>query len=186
MSIDKTWHLADSEEEISWTEFELQLWRVYYAFERWQIECEKVSNGLKLSVDELAVLHIIRMNERSKTIAEIGRLLNRVDPFNINYIIKNLIKRGLVKKDEESSGQQLLYTTTEAGIENTNAYRKARKNILFSEFLQEVKNTKIKEILKRLTKVKNIYDEAYQVASSYKTKKNQPEVHTTKSKNNKK
>ncbi len=38
--IDKTWHLAETESEIEVTEFELLLWRVFYAFIRWQEDCQ--------------------------------------------------------------------------------------------------------------------------------------------------
>ena len=96
--IDKTWHLAKTEEETRLTDFEFHLWRVFYGFMRWQEGCEKVANQTDLTGSELSILHIIRMKDRPKTLNELMRLLNRDDNFNINYSLKKLIKNGLIQK----------------------------------------------------------------------------------------
>src|SRR5947207_1990398 len=96
--LDKTWHLAENEAEIKVTEFELQLWRVFYGFLRWQEKCENIANGTDLTGNELAILHVVRMKNRPKAINDIMRLLNRDDTFNIHYSIRKLIKMGLIKK----------------------------------------------------------------------------------------
>lgn len=167
MTIDKRWHLADSEEEIKITEFELQLWRVHYGFMRWQEECEKIANSYELSSDELAVLHIIRMKDRPKTIAEIGRLLNRDNHFGINYNINKLLKLDLIEKLQTASKKQYQYTVTEKGLKNTNAYTLARRSVLIHEFVKDLKNINLEEITHGLMKLKAIYEEAVRVASSY-------------------
>lgn len=171
MAIDKTWHLASTEDEVNWTECELQLWRAFNAFKRWQLECEKIVNDSKLSVDELAVLHIIRMNDRPKTIAEIGRLLNRPDHFNINYSVTKLTEKGLVQKYQPSRNKQLQLSVTEKGRKNTDDYTEARKNILFKEFANDVKDINLEEVIKGLMKIKGVYDEAHRTASTYKPAK---------------
>ena len=47
--VDMTWHLAKNEEEAKLTDFEFQLWRVFYGFTRWQEGCEKVANQTDLT-----------------------------------------------------------------------------------------------------------------------------------------
>ncbi len=165
---DKIWHLAESTEETKVTKLELQLWRVLHGFMRWQEECEKMANNNELSSDELAVLHIIRMKDRPKTIADIGRLLNRDNPFSINYNINKLLKLGLVKKIPTASKKQYQYSITEEGMKNTNAYTEARRSIFINEFTKDLQQINLEEITNGLMKLKGIYEEAACVASSYK------------------
>jgi predicted MarR family transcription regulator len=167
MSIDKSWHLSASNEEIDLTEFELQLWRVYFGFVRWQQQCELVANQNELSANELAILHVIRMKDTPKTITDIGILLNRVDYFNINYIISKLLKKGLIEKEDPDSKQkQKKYVVTETGKENTNIYAKARSSVI-REFASELSSANLKAVAKNLMRMKNFYDEAARVVSSY-------------------
>ncbi|CAD5201655.1 winged helix DNA-binding protein [Pseudomonas sp. FEN] len=169
MYIDKTWHLAITDDEVDWAECELQLWRAFNAFKRWQLECEKMVNNSKLSVDELAVLHVIRMNDRPKTIAEVGRLLNRPDHFNINYSITKLSERGLVRKYQPLKNKHVQLSVTEEGRRSTDKYTEARKNILFGEFSSEIGSINLKEVVLGLRQIKVVYEEAHRAASVYKS-----------------
>lgn len=168
MQIDKTWHLAATDSEVDWTEFELQLWRVFNAFKRWQLECEKMVNDNKMSVDELAVLHVIRMNDRPKTIAEVGQLLNRSDYFNINYSVTKLSERGLIKKYQPFKNRPVQLSVTEEGRKNTEKYTEARKNILFGEFSREIGGINLQEVVLGLRQIRGVYEEAHRAASTYK------------------
>ncbi len=170
MSIDKTWHLSTSQEETNLTEFELQLWRVYFGFVRWQQQCELSSSKIDLSADELAILHIVRMRDQPKSNADIGILLNRIDYFNINYTINKLVKKGFIQKENPKSKQkQNRYVVTEKGRKNTDAYSEARKSIL-NEFSSYMSEMNLDDVAKSLMKMKNFYDEATRVAASYKPK----------------
>lgn len=179
-NLDKTWHLAENDDEIKVADFELQLWRVFYGFLRWQEGCERSANGTDLTGNELAVLHIIRMKDRPKSIYDIGRLLNRDDTFNIQYSIRKLLKMGLIEKCKTSSQKILAYQITEAGIRNTDIYTQARKSILIDIFIKE-SDLNLTEMTKTLTKLKAIYDEADRTAASYKS----PEMKNTKNNNSK-
>jgi predicted MarR family transcription regulator len=79
LDIDKKWHLAENEKESELSDFELQLWRVFNGFLTWQEQCEQSANADDLKAYDLAVLHIIKMQDRPKTIPELCRLLNRED-----------------------------------------------------------------------------------------------------------
>lgn len=160
MPIDKRWHLAENEQEIAVTEFELQLWRVFCGFLRWQEGCEKSANETNLSGNELALLHVIRMKDKPKTISDIGRILNRNDVFNINYSLRKLLKKGLIKKNKPSAGTKtVLYEITEKGIENTQRYSGMRSKVLIDLFNRD-KSIDLTEMAKSMIKIKAIYDDA--------------------------
>lgn len=154
-----TWHLAGNESEMKVTDFELQLWRVFYGFQRWQEECERNANGNILSSNELAILHIIRMKNRPKTLTDIERLLNRNDTHNIRYSINKLLKLGFIKKTQSAySGKNYYFEITEEGKKDTDNYSRMRKFILINMFKES--GLDFDEMAKNLTKIKAIYDEA--------------------------
>lgn len=166
-NIDKTWHLAKDQDEVRVTEFELQLWRVFYGFVRWQEECEKCISGNDLTGNELAILHIIRMRNKPKTITDVGRLLNRDDIHNIRYSISKLLKMGLIQKVKgHHNNKNFFLQITEQGIKNTDAYTRIRKSILIKMFGQDPE-LKLEEITKAFVKIKSIYDEADRAVASY-------------------
>lgn len=164
----KTWHLAESEEEIKITDFEFHLWRVFYGFLRWQEGCENVANQTDLTGSELSILHIIRMNERAKTLNELMRLLNRDDTFNVNYSIRKLIKKGLVKKvsSSETNKKTPAYEITKAGIQNINMYIQLRKQVLVDKFFKK-KELNLEKITEILASIIAIYDEADRTVLTY-------------------
>ncbi len=165
--LNKTGDLAETDDEIKIAEFELQLWRVFYGFLRWQAGCERSANGTELTGNELAVLHIIRLKDRPKSISDISRLLNRDDTFNIQYCIRKILKMGLIEKIKSPSQKTFVFQVTEKGIKNTNTYVQARKSILIEGFIKE-SNLPLEDITKSLAQLKAIYDEADRTAASYK------------------
>src|SRR3982751_283222 len=137
-TLDRSWHLAEDDIDGKITEFEFQLWRVFYGFIQWQEECEKNVNGTELTGDDLAILHIIRMQDKPKTPTDVGRLLNRHDTFNVKYSIQKLLKLGLIKKTKnDQEVRTIYYQATELGEANTSAYAHMRKLILIEKFNQE-------------------------------------------------
>jgi predicted MarR family transcription regulator len=164
-SFDMTWHLATTEDEIKVTELELQLWRVFYSFLRWQQACEKNVNGTQLTGQDLAVLHIIRIKDRPKSVIDIARLLNRDDNFNIQYSINKLIKMDLIKK-MKVSGKTTCYQMTLTGIKNTDNMALARKKI-FVEMLLHDSELNIETTTRMLIRLKTIYEEAEHATASF-------------------
>ena len=166
-----TWHLAEDEEELDIIDFEFLLWRIYYSWIRWQEDCQSAIANDDLTAHEIALLHIIRMKDRPKTVYELSRLLNRDDIPNIQYGIKKLVKLGYVNKTDIKNGPKkaTAYMITEEGIANTSSYTKARKNILL-EMLKEYdpEQLKFKEATKILNLMKGIYEEASRLTASYK------------------
>ncbi|WP_342220264.1 winged helix DNA-binding protein [Rickettsiella endosymbiont of Miltochrista miniata] len=166
--IDKTWHLAKNEEEAKLTDFEFQLWRVFYGFTRWQEGCERVANQTDLTGSELSLLHIIRMKGRSKTINELTRLLNRNDTFNVSYSIQKLIKNGLIRKilSDKKNKKAYSYEITEEGIKNTDAYTALRQSLLI-ELLKKKKELNLEKFTDVLSELIAIYEEADRTVLTY-------------------
>lgn len=141
------------------TELELQMWRLFYGFLRWQEECEKNANGTLLSGNELAILHIVKMNNRSKTITDIERLLNRDDIHNIRYSLNKLLKLGLIKKTLSNyNGKNYLFEVTEAGIRDIHHFISLRQSILINMF-HDLKYD-LETLTRILSKLRAVYDEA--------------------------
>ncbi len=166
--IDKTWHLANTEEETKLTDFEFHLWRVFYGFMRWQEGCEKVANQTDLTGSELSILHIIRMKDRPKTLNELMRLLNRDDNFNITYSLKKLIKNGLIKKiaSDKNNKKTFSYEITKQGIKNTDAYTALRKNVLIELFAKK-RELNLDKLSSTLSELIALYEEADRTVLSY-------------------
>lgn len=166
-----TWHLAVDKDQLAVIDFEFLLWRTYYSWIRWQEDCQSAIADDDLTAHEIALLHIIRMNERPKTVYEISRLLNRDDIPNIQYGIKKLLKLEYVKKVDIKNGAKkaIAYQITKNGIKNTDAYSKARRSILI-EMLKEYDPNQLmfKEVTKSLNLMKGIYEEASRLTASYK------------------
>lgn len=168
--MDKSWHLAQTAKEIDIAEFELLLWRVFHGFLRWQEDCERSANGNDLTGNELSVLHLIRMRDRPKTVSDIARLLNRDDTFNIIYSIKKLLNMGLIEKTKGTAKRGATYQITKEGIQNTDTFTKARNNTLIKTYLKEA-DINLPELIKVITKISSIYDEAGRLAAFYKENK---------------
>jgi predicted MarR family transcription regulator len=166
--IDKTWHLANTEEETKLTDFEFHLWRVFYGFMRWQEGCEKVANQTDLTGSELSILHIIRMKNRPKTLNELMRLLNRDDNFNITYSLKKLIKNGLIKKiaSDKNNKKTFSYEITKQGIKNTDTYTALRKNVLIELFAKK-RELNLDKLSSALSDLIALYEEADRTVLSY-------------------
>lgn len=96
--LDRGWHLARTPLEIDVAEIEYALMRSYEAFGRWQAECLETVIEFSASGPENALLHIIRMNDRPKSIRDLAQMTNRDDIPNIQYSLRKLVKADLVKR----------------------------------------------------------------------------------------
>ena len=160
-TLDRHWHLARTDAEISLTELEYAVYRIYAAFERWQTECMAAVAHQPLNSTENAVLHVIQMKDRPKTIAEIGRLLNRDDIPNLQYAIRKLLKSELIKKNSTDRKRGLSYRTTDAGRKVCEDYARLRREQLLPmlETVRE-RDEMVETSRKTLEVVKAVYDSA--------------------------
>ena len=128
-TLDRHWHLARTPLEIDIAELEYALMRSFEAFGRWQTECLANVSDLAASGPENALLHIIRMNDRPKSIHDLAYMANREDIPNIQYSLRKLIKEGfVVRKGTGRAG--VSYEVTPLGKEVTDRYADVRAELL--------------------------------------------------------
>ena len=97
-SLDRSWHLARTPEEMNVAGIEYALIRCFEAFGHWQAECLASVAEFSASGPENALLHMIRANDRPKSVRDLAHMANRQDVPNIQYSLRKLIKGGLVAK----------------------------------------------------------------------------------------
>lgn len=167
-SLDYLWHLAGDSSEISTTELEFALMRTFEGFGRWQSECLATVSDLSASGPENALLHIIRMNDRPKSVKELARLTNRDDIPNIQYSMRKLVGAGLVEK--RGSGRSgVTYEATKAGQQVTDDYSELRRRLL----IEEINNLpgfsdRLDEATRTLNILSGLYEEIARVAATHR------------------
>ncbi len=169
--LDYRWHLAQSPVEVNTTELEFALMRTFEGFGRWQSECLASVADVAATGPENALLHLIRMNERPKSIKDIARLMNRDDVPNIQYSLRKLIAAGLVmRKGAGRSG--VSYEVTASGRQVTEDYGTLRRRLLitaianlpgFAQRLDEASRT--------LNLLSGIYEEVARVAATHRQRR---------------
>lgn len=162
------WHLSENDAEVICTELEFALMRCFEAFGRWQTECLASVSDIGASGPENALLHIVRMNDRAKSIKELARLTNRDDIPNIQYSMRKLLAAGLVEK--LGSGRTgVTYQATPKGKKVTDDYGVIRKRLLIEQIasLPEF-NTRLKEAGQSLNVLAGIYEEISRIAATHR------------------
>jgi predicted MarR family transcription regulator len=167
-ALDRRWHLAQSAAEIDTTEHEFALMRTFGSFGRWQTECLASVADVAASGPENALLHVIRMNDRPKSVKELARLTNRDDFPNIQYSLRKLIGAGLVER--AGAGRAgVTYSVTTLGSAVTDKYAEVRRMLLIAaieavpEFAQ-----RLTEATRTLELLSGIYEQAARVAATHR------------------
>ena len=167
---DKHWHLAQSEQEINFTELEFAIIRISGAFERWQKDCLAYCHNGGLSGFDNAALHIIRMHDRAKSVSEVARLMNRDDISNLQYSLRKLIKAGLITRaGAGNSKRSATYEVTVEGAQVSDLFAQFRRELLLS-LTESIKNldADILTASKVLNITSGLYDHASTVAASHR------------------
>jgi predicted MarR family transcription regulator len=165
------WHLATDDLEAKLSEFEFLLWRLFYSFNKWHEDCQSCVSNDAVSADEIALMHLIRMRDRPKTISEIARLMNRDDLQNIQYSLRKLTSMGIIQKSKKQSKKIVYFEITEKGSKITEKYGRVRRDFI----IKLLNNTQLLDwqpIFDTLTKFKNTYDEASRLATLSRTNNN--------------
>lgn len=166
--LDYHWHLSQSDTEVVCTELEFALMRCFEAFGRWQTECLASVSDLGASGPENALLHIVRMNDRAKSIKELARLTNRDDIPNIQYSMRKLVSEGLIEK--QGSGRTgVTYQATDKGKQVTDDYGAIRKNLLIEQISSLPQfDDRLKEAGQSLNILAGIYEEISRIAATHR------------------
>jgi predicted MarR family transcription regulator len=166
--LDYHWHLAQGDAEVDTTELEFALMRTFEGFGRWQSECLASVCDLAATGPENALLHIIRMNDRPKSIKDLARLTNRDDVPNIQYSLRKLIGAGLV--DRKGSGRSgVTYEVTGEGRRVTDDYGALRRRLLMSAIANLPGFAeRLAEATRTLNLLSGIYEEIARVAATHR------------------
>ncbi len=166
--LDYRWHLAQSAVEVDATELEFALMRAFEGFGRWQSECLASVCDLAATGPENALLHIIRMNERPKTMKDLARLTNRDDVPNMQYSLRKLIAAGLVIR--QGAGRSgVTYKVTPEGRRVTEDYGALRRRLLISA-IEGVPGyaSRLVDATRALNLLSGIYEEVARVAATHR------------------
>ena len=166
--LDRRWHLAKSATEVDTTELEFALMRAFEGFGRWQTECLASVCDLAATGPENAMLHIIRMNERPKSLKEIARLMNRDDVPNIQYSLRKLLAAGLIVR--QGAGRSgVSYDCTDAGRRVSEEFAVVRRNLLLAE-IADVPGfaQRLAEASRTLNLLSGIYEEVARAVATHR------------------
>lgn len=167
--LDKHWHLATDAFEVGLAELEFSIFRVAAAFERWQSDCLGCCFGQSFSGTDTAVLHVIRMHERPKSISEICRLLNRDDQSNLQYGVRKLLKAGLIEKTQDATSKRdVTYRVSQLGAQVTDNYARFRKELLLTMTRQTAGASNFDAVANTLNLMSAMYDQASCVAATHR------------------
>jgi len=169
---DRQWHLSTTAEETSLTEIEFALMRNYSAFNRWMDDCAACchTSSHPCNGNDYAILNMIRMHHRPKSISEIARLTNRDDISNLQYSIKKLTRAGLIEKASSKENKRgTTYQPTEQGVKATDTYANFRREILLP-LIQTIQRSgeKTDQVTRVLSLLSGIYDQASCIAAAHR------------------
>lgn len=165
----KHWHLAARDYQVTFTELEFAIIRVSAAFERWQSDCLACCHGTPFSGSDNAILHVIRMHDRPKGISEIRRLLNRDDQSNLQYGVRKLLKAGLIEKTKGgTSKKDVTYQVSELGQAVTDKYTVLREELLLSLTQSITETHDLEAITRVMSLLTGLYDQASCIAVTHK------------------
>ena len=167
--LDRSWHLGRTPQEMEVADIEYALIRCFEAFGHWQAECLASVVDFAASGPENALLHMIRMNDRPKSIRDLCHMANRQDIPNIQYSLRKLIKGGLVVRS--GSGRSgVTYETTELGRNVCDRYAEVRAELLISSV------SRLPDLARRLAEATHaldlmtgIYEQAAREAATHRS-----------------
>ncbi|MEJ8571125.1 winged helix DNA-binding protein [Microbaculum marinum] len=174
-TFDRRWHLAETSAEVDTTELEFAIQRTFESFGRWQSECLAAVIDFAASGPENALLHVIRMNDRPKSVKELARLMNRDDIPNIQYSLRKLIAGGFVERSG-SARSGVTYSVTKLGHEVTEKYADIRRALLIAA-VESVPGypERMAEATRTLNLLAGIYEEISRAAATHRRPQKRPQ-----------
>ncbi|MQQ99601.1 winged helix DNA-binding protein [Glaciimonas soli] len=167
---DLHWHLATTDHEIAVTEFEFCVLRMEEAFQRWQSECLAAGTAQEWSGFDNAVLHVLRMKDRPKSVTEIARVLNRDDLSALQYSLRKLQSQKLIEKEVSTKGLRrgVRYQVTEHGRKVTENFAENRRALLISlTSTMADSDEQLKNATRTMAFMTGIYEHAARIAATH-------------------
>lgn len=147
------------------TEFEYSTIRASHAYHHW-IACAMGAIGLKdIAVADFLVLNEINHHAHDKRLSDICFILNIEDAHVVAYSLRKLLGQDLIKADKH--GNEVTYSTTQAGQQHLLQYEKIREQFLLNSLKPSGLNKSVlEELAQFLCKMSGLYDQAARAASS--------------------
>lgn len=166
--IDRSWHLARTAQEMDVAELEYALIRCWEGFGHWQAECLASVAEFSASGPDNALLHMIRMNDRPKSLRDLAHMANRDDIPNLQYSLRKLIKGGLITRS--GSGRSgVTYETTSLGKTVTDRYADVRAHLLIEAIARVPDLAKrLQDAVHTLDLMTGIYEHAARAAATHR------------------
>jgi predicted MarR family transcription regulator len=167
--------LAQPSSEDAFIEFEFALHHIVESFGRWSSTLHDFVSGESLPVHDVSVLQTVRMNERPKSAAEIGKFLNRDDSSNILYSLRKLDKAGMIRKSGGSS-RQTTYQVTEHGRDVTDRYAAMRREVLLPSIDRLAGPVEdVSALTRALWQISGLYEQAARTMAMTRMLQTEPE-----------
>jgi predicted MarR family transcription regulator len=149
------------------TEFKYAAMRMHAAFQRWN-EAAMRAAGESLTFTEVNMLHVIRMQERPKSISVIANLVNRDDIANLQYGLRKLRSHGLIRPTGTAHRKNFEYEVTPKGRQLTDRFSEIAAELVYSttRTVADI-DKKLVAAADLLRLVTGILDEAARVAGTF-------------------
>jgi predicted MarR family transcription regulator len=157
-------HLA-SGRSAELSEFEYGMIIASNAFNRWAVRCMSAAGMKDMTIMDVLVLHHINHRAREKKLSDIAFTLNIEDLHVVNYSLKKLVGRGLVKTDRR--GKEVLYSTNAAGQALCKKYFEVRERVLVANLTGTgTEKFELSELARFLRMLSGLYDQAARAATA--------------------
>ena len=122
--------------------------------------------GGDLGVLDVLCLHSVNHRERPKKLADICFKLNVEDTHIVNYALKKLLKAGLVHSEKQ--GKEVLYSTSDAGLDLCLRYRAVRETCLIDGIgaFEMTGANEFGDVARHLRLLSGLYDQAARSATN--------------------
>lgn len=151
------------------TRTELSFIRTVEAFSRWAEYLHLSVSSARLGVQEITLLHSIRMRGGAQNLSELLMFLNRTDVSTIQYSLRKIEQHGLIERVVGRSRREAGYRLTEDGLRTTDAYAALRDEILLG-LIDEVNGftASLGGAAAALERLTGLYDQATQTVLNRK------------------
>lgn len=116
------------------SEMEFALTMANHAFQRWIVRCMDAAGLPGLTPLEVLIVHLVHHRARPKTLADICLVLNVEDSHLVNYAVKKLESRALVRAGRK--GKEKTIEITDAGAAACARYGEVREALLVRSLRQ--------------------------------------------------
>ncbi len=168
-SLQGNWPLGGGTHDILTTELEWSILRFYEAFGRSCEQLADMAGSPDTNFAELVLLHVIAMQRSPQPVSSLARQLNRDDIPNLQYGIRKLCGKNLLRKAGVSRGKQTTYELTAAGERLVAEYAALRRELLTTKtgIVKDI-DLRLTDAARLITLLTGLYDNVAQAGATYR------------------